>query len=220
MPEDYVRRLENCVKQMLKPLKGVPFNLVIEQLSGHRVLPFGDSTLYDRRLLKVMREAVILAGTTINRKGILSRRANEVGNYIEPFVKNAMNQHGLKADVPRCQSGKRKASGYPDIEFIFEDRVHYAECKTYNARNFATTQRSFYFSPSKDFKVTCDAHHFLFSYEVYEAKSGPKNLYRCRHWRILSLGKLAVDVKFEFNSDNIRLYGDKAGARTLDEGEL
>jgi hypothetical protein len=38
--KDYVNRLENVVKQMLTPLKGIPFNLVIESMTGKKVVPF------------------------------------------------------------------------------------------------------------------------------------------------------------------------------------
>jgi hypothetical protein len=220
MSSNYTARLEEVVKQFIRPLRNVPFNLVIEALSGHKVLAFDEQDDYDKRLLDALRKAAVSAGEAINKTGILSARADEVGNYIEPKVKEAMNALGLGADTPRCASGKRKASGYPDIEFTFEGRAHYAECKTYNAKNFATTQRSFYLSPSSEPKVCHDAHHFLISYEFSVTQSGTKNLYKCRHWRIISLDALSVDLKFEFNSDNFRLYGNQAGAKTLDHGAL
>lgn len=33
LDNDYTKRLENVVKQMLEPIKDVPFNLVVETLS-------------------------------------------------------------------------------------------------------------------------------------------------------------------------------------------
>lgn len=38
MPYDdnYTRQLENIIKQMLTPLKNVPFNLVIESITGKK----------------------------------------------------------------------------------------------------------------------------------------------------------------------------------------
>ena len=95
------------------------------------------------------------------------------------------------------------------------------ECKTYNAENIATTQRSFYFSPSDEFKVTHDTIHFLMSFEIYESgESGRNHIYKCRHYKILSLEALSLDVKYEFNSDNKRMYSGESGTIILDEGKI
>jgi hypothetical protein len=73
-------------------------------------------------------------------------------------------------------------------------------------------------SPSEDFKVTRDAHHFVISYEIYvDGRVGRNNVYKCRSWKILSLEDLSVDVKYEFNSDNLRLYSKDL---VLAHGEL
>ncbi len=34
--EKYISKLENVIKQMLAPLKEIPFNLVIESLTGKK----------------------------------------------------------------------------------------------------------------------------------------------------------------------------------------
>ena len=34
-----------------------------------------------------------------------------------------------------------------------------------------------------------------------------QNIYKVRSWKILSAEKMLVDVKYEFNSDNARMYG-------------
>ena len=147
----------------------------------------------------------------VNEKGIIRTRANEVGNDIESFVKESLSEIGYQSNTPKTLGGKSKASGYPDIEFKDEyDRWHYIECKTYNIKNLNTTFRSFYLSPSKDFKVTKDAHHFGFSFEIYVDRStGNKHIYKVRSWKILDLSKLKLDVKYEFNSDNKTLYKEE-----------
>lgn len=218
--ENYVWRLENVIKQMLTPLKDIPFNLVIECLTGKKVIPFDFKNHEDRELLEILKEVAIVGGKEINKSGIKSRRPNEVGNYIEPFVKKAMQQYALNPDIPAGATGKKKATGYPDIIFFFKNKPYYLECKTYNLKNISTTQRSFYFSPSDDFKVIYDTHHFILSYEMFpDGRTGDKNIYRCNHYKILSLESLSLDVKYEFNSDNQRMYSGKNGAIILDEGE-
>lgn len=124
-------------------------------------------------------------------------------------------------DRPIPKSAKKKAMGYPDIIFYYRDKPYYLECKTYNQENIGTTQRSFYFSPSQDFKVIYDTYHFIISYEMYVAgREGSKNIYKCRHWKVLSLESLSLDVKYEFNSDNKRLYSGEGGAILLAEGKV
>lgn len=219
--KDYVTRLENVIKQMLTPLKDIPFNLVIESLTGKKVIPFDFMGKKDMELLETLKKVVLLAGKEINKSGIESKRPNQVGNYIEAFVKKALQYYNLNPDVPSGTSGKKKATGYPDIIFFFKEKPYYLECKTYNMENISTTQRSFYFSPSDDFKVIYDTHHFILSYEmVLDGRKADKNIYKCKHYKILSLESLSLDVKYEFNSDNQRMYSGKNGTIILDEGEI
>lgn len=215
----YVAQLENIIKQMLQPLRNIPFGLVISSLSGTKVIPIDRSSPQDQKLLAVLARAAEAAGRAVNQIGIARARANEVGNDIEEFVKTALNASGLSASVPHTKSGKAKTTGYPDVEFTDEaGRTVYVECKTYNNDNIATTFRSFYLSPSDDFKVTKDGIHIGISYEVYVAgKVGPDNIYKVRHWMLVDLEQLKVDVKYEFNSDNRRLY---AAANILAKGNV
>lgn len=219
--KDYVNRLENVIKQMLTPLKDIPFNLVIETMTGKKVMSFDFKDSDHKKVLELLKQTALISGKAISKIGILRPRPNEVGNDIEPFVKNALNSLELNADVPTVPSGNKKSTGYPDILFWFNKRPYYLECKTYNIENIETTQRSFYFSPSDEFKVIHDAPHFLLSFEIYVAgESGRNHIYKCKHYKILSLSALSLDVKYEFNSDNKRMYSGKDGTIILDEGEI
>ncbi len=219
MDKEYISALENVIKQMLVPLKGIPFGLVIESISGKKVIPFDKFDLLDSKLLGQLIEAANLAGMIINKTGIYSSRANEVGNAIEPFVIDGLNRIGLIARKPQTEAGKERSAGYPDIYFIDNfRRSNYLECKTYNKKSLESSLRSFYLSPSTDFKIIYDAHHFVLSYEIVEQKrSGAMNLYRCSSWKLLSIEKLLVNVKYEFNADNKELYKEEL---ILAEGEI
>ncbi|MCX7841242.1 MAG: restriction endonuclease [Anaerolineae bacterium] len=219
MNDEYTKRLENVIKQMLIPLKGIPLNLVIEAISNHKILPFDPTDAKDVTVLNNLVKVCEIAGREINTTGIRRTRPNEVGNDIEPFVRDALRTIGYRADAPKTKSGSKKATGYPDLEFVDEfGRVNYLECKTFNIENINTTQRSFYLSPSEDFKITQDAHHFVISFEIYVAgRQGRENIYKCKSWKVLSVETLPVDVKYEFNSDNARLY---ARDLILAEGQL
>jgi len=219
MPDnEYVEKLENVIKQFLNPLKNIPFNLVIESLSGKKVIPFDYNNNEDKLLLETLKNVALDAGRLINQEGIKSKRPNEVGNYIESYVKKAMIQYKLNPKLPTGASGKKRSAGYPDIIFYFKEKPYYLECKTYNLENVKSTQRTFYFSPSPDFKVIYDTHHFLLSYEMYVANG--IYIYKCRRYKILSLESLSIDIKYEFNSDNKRMYSGKDGAKILCEGDV
>jgi hypothetical protein len=206
--EEYTKKLERIIKQMLQPLHDIPFNIVIEAICGCKIIPFDKNDPKDVVILTKLTKVANYAGKEVNREGIRRPRPNEVGNDIEPFVKNALKTFGYFAETPSTKKGVRKTTGYPDIEFVDEfNRVNYLECKTYNIQNVDTTQRSFYLSPSGDFKITKDGHHFVISFEIFESgRQGNTNIYKCNGWKVLSIEKLEVDVKYEFNSDNARLY--------------
>jgi hypothetical protein len=195
--------------------------MVIEAMTGKKVISFDFANSNHKRILELLKKAALNAGIEVNKTGILRSRPNEVGNDIEPYVKDALNMFGLKADTPTTASGHKKATGYPDLLLWFNDKPYYLECKTYNVENINTTQRSFYFSPSDEFKVIYDAAHFMISYEIYVAgEEGNKHVYKCRHYKILSIESLSVDVKYEFNSDNRRMYSGKDGTIILAEGDV
>lgn len=218
---EYTKRLENIIKQMLQPLKDIPFNLVIEAMTGKKVISFDFTKPDHQEVLKLLKQSALNAGKEINKTGILRPRPNEVGNDIEPYVRNALNTLGLKADIPVGPNGLKKAMGYPDILFWFNNTPYYLECKTYNIENIGTTQRSFYFSPSDEFKVIYDAPHFILSFEIYVAgEKGNTHIYKCKHYKILSIESLLLDVKYEFNSDNKRMYSGKDGTIILHEGDI
>ena len=212
MNEDYVNDLENFVRRMLKPMRDLSFRVIIKSISGQSVLTFKK----EQSLIKTLGECFEEAGDKINARGIKSNRANEVGNKIEPFVKNALINHDLEADTPQNRDGRRISAGYPDMIFYYKKKPVYLECKTYNLDNINTTQRSFYFSPSKNFKITQDAPHLLVSYQILK-KSGR---YFTSHWRLYSLENLKVDLKHEFNQSNRKLYGNSSYLNLIEEGDI
>ena len=129
---DYTKKLENVIKQMLQPLKNVPFNLVIEAMTGKKVISFDFTRSDHQNVLEFLTQSALKTGKNINQTGILRKRSNEVGNDIEPYVRNSLNLLELNADIPTGPSKRKKAMGYPDIIFWYKDNPYYLECKTYN----------------------------------------------------------------------------------------
>jgi hypothetical protein len=219
MKNEYTENLERLVRQMLTPLKNIPFNLIIEGITRYSVIPFDKKNKNDLEILDKLILSANNAGKEINKEGILKTRQKERVNAVESYVKNALNNVGFIADTPKTNDGKRKSTGYPDIEFKDSNgNTNYLECKTFNINNINTTQRSFYLSPSDKFKVTANAHHFILSYELFVANSfGKKYLFKCKSWKILTIEEIYCDVKYEFNTSNKRLYLPKS---ILAEGEI
>ncbi|MDI6794529.1 MAG: hypothetical protein QME81_16955 [bacterium] len=108
MNEKYVRDLENIIKQMLQPLKNIPLNLVIEAISGYQIETFNPNDSKDKKLLDKLIQVAEIAGLNVNDRLILRPRPNEVGNDIEPYVKEALSIVGYQSDIPKTQSGRKK----------------------------------------------------------------------------------------------------------------
>ena len=201
----YVDALENVIRQMLNPLKNIPFNLVIESMTWHAVIWYDDKDPRHKETLELLKKVAESACKAINEVWIRSSRPNEVWNKMEFFIKDAFHKMGVIADIPVNTIWKKTTSWYPDIEFRDRRGVyHYLECKTYSADTIFSSQRTFYLSPSASPKIIRDSIHFLISLEIYNSGGG---VYKTHGWKILCLKKLLVDVKYEFNANNVGLYG-------------
>ncbi len=217
--DNYIKQLEDTIAKFMAPLKGIPFPIAIKAISGHKVVPFDKENRQDLDLLDKLCQAANIAGKQAFQDGIFRRRPNEVGNDIEPYVKEALKRIGLQADTPLTQKQRRQVMGYPDIEVIDSSgRITYLECKTYNLANIGTTQRAFYFSPSKEScKVTADARHLVMSFQIEMAQRKGQQAYVPVHWRIYSTDSMVVQVKHEFNANNKQMYRPEA---LLAEGSI
>jgi antitoxin component of RelBE/YafQ-DinJ toxin-antitoxin module len=208
-----IEKLQNVIKQMMAPIKDIPLKIVLEAISGNKVIPFETENKLHQNLLEKLKEAAQLACHNINTAGgIISGRVNEVGNKVELPIKEALRQVGFNdADVPVNKKGIKQSSGYPDLGFTFGDLYVYIECKTYNKKTVGTTQRSFYLSPTEGFKVTKDAIHIVISLEIdwkenISVQGQNFGVYLTRAWKVVQIENIDVDVKREFNSDNKRMY--------------
>ncbi len=214
-------QLETMVREFLRPIKNQPFAVIIKALSGHEVVRFDKNNLADATLLQQLEQAIDKAAHTANEIGIYAGRPNEAGNAIEPFVLQALIDSGLKAAKPKTKSGKGKSTGYPDVEVVYDqEKTCYLECKTYSAKSRTSTNRSFFLSPSADSKITRDGHHLLIAFELErdsQRDRGATLAFRPVSWHIYTLHGLLVDLKYEFNAGNDRLYKAQA---LLSEGTV
>lgn len=215
-----LQALENALSQMLKPLRGLPFTVVVKALAANTVIAVDLSNPDDVALLESLKNAIHYCGEEVKRKPIRRPRPNEVGNDIEPFVMRALTHVGFDVKRPTSSGGKDKSTGYPDILFFDrKKRPTYLECKVYGDATSDTSMRSFYLSPSDSFKVTTDARHLLLAYGMNRAPipGSSDSFFSPFAFKLVDLHNLMCDVKYEFNSDNKRLY---APGMIIAEGRL
>ncbi len=204
------KALEQALAQMLRPVKGIPFPVIIKSLSGQEVIPMNKENASDLDLLKNLENAIQSCITDLKSNPIKRSRPNEVGNAVEAYVMRALSASGLMAARPTSRAGLGKPMGYPDILIHDrEKRATYVECKIFAHGSAETTMRSFYLSPSESsFKVSFDARHLLlaFGMEATPVAGSRDSLYLPKSYKLTDLHDLLCDVKYEFNSSNRRLY--------------
>lgn len=208
-----------ALTELAKPARKIPFKEVILATTQYRLLDFDTNNTAHVALHHKISTAANAAAAKARAAGLFAARANEAGNHIEAFVKAALNEVGLAARTPVTAAGAAQVVGYPDVEILGEPPC-YLELKTYSATTANTTQRSFYFSPSENPKVTRDALHLLLAYELEKATRDGRTAFVPVHWKLITLQDLEVDLKFEFNQSNRGLYGKDATKALLGEGAL
>lgn len=200
--------LEEALAQVIKPLKGIPFNVVIRALAGHQVIPIDKSAPEDTELVAKLALAAKEVGEAVRLKPIERPRPNEVGNDIEGYILTALNKLGIDCARPTSSDGRGKSTGYPDLLIVDDGRPTYLEAKIFGADTAESSMRSFYLSPSESFKVARDARHLLMAFEMVRTPIPNSNLssFTAKAFKLVDLHDLICDMKSEFNSDNRRLY--------------
>lgn len=194
----------------LKPKQDIPFSLVVETLSGKKVLPITESQ-EDKLLIDNLKKATIKAGKKANEVGIFTPRPNEAGNKMEPFLKEALNELGLQADIPKNSSGKKQSTGYPDIYLKDSSgRSNYVEVKTHEFTRDITEKgmRAFYMSPPKPnkSKIIYDARHLIVAYGLERTRRNNNTCFIPKNWKIASIHNMKVNLKYEFNTNSAGMY--------------
>ena len=72
--KEYTKKLENVIKQMLQPLKDIPFNLVIESMTGKKVISFDFTKSDHQDVLELLKQSAVKAGKEINNIRILKAK--------------------------------------------------------------------------------------------------------------------------------------------------
>lgn len=207
--KERLQALESVLEQMLKPIKGIPLYIIIKSLFGKNVFKVVPDESADKEMLSLLGKAIVSCGEALKVNPIRRPRPNEVGNDVEAYVYAALKAVGFDPRKPTSSKGKGQSTGYPDILFYDNyKRPTYLECKIFNQGTDPSTMRSFYLSPSESSKVSLDARHLLlaFGMEPSAIAGSRDSLYVPKSFKLVDLHDLLCDVKYEFNSDNRRLY--------------
>ena len=178
-----------------------PFHEIIFDICGKQVIPFDVTDSRNVAFRDDLRQVCMDACRTLKDNPIVSKRVNEVGNKIEPYVVRSFNSiGGYTASVPLG-----KTAGYPDVLVAeCDNRYTYVECKTYSRSSINSSFRSFFFSVSETFKVEHDARHLVVGFEI--TKVGDQQ-FRPVGFKVLDAYDLPCTLKKEWNSNNKLLYG-------------
>lgn len=199
--------LIDWIRTWQQPSQRVPLDALVEALSGCRVLDWQGE---EREGLTEVADAIL---RKVRETPLSASRPNEIGNQLENVVRSAIEEWGWPVDRPAGPSGRRRSAGYPDLEFETGKRAFYLEVKAFSSGTEQSTQRTFYLSPSDDFKVTRDAFHLLLACEIVPV--GEK-AYGLRSVKWLDLHTLECRLKHEFNASNRDLYSDENGLVILE----
>ena len=211
--------LARALSELTRLSEPIPFKEVVEATTHHHILDFNTNNPAHFKLEQKILAAAKLAGERAVQEGIFTRRPNEAGNHLEPFVRAALRDEGLDARVPVNTEGNAQVTGYPDVE-IAGPLPCYLELKTFNASTENSSQRTFYYSPSAHPKVTHDAFHLLLAYQLERTTRDGKTDFVPQHWKLITLQNLMVHLKFEFNQSNRGLYGEDASDAALADGDV
>jgi hypothetical protein len=124
--------LEQALAQMLKPMKGLPFSVIVKSLAERQVIQISKTDSADIELLERLAKMIRFCAAELKSNPIRRPRPNEVGNDVEAYVMRALLQAGLTAVRPTSKAGLGKSTGYPDI--LVRDagnRATYLECKIF-----------------------------------------------------------------------------------------
>jgi len=196
-------------------LRGIPFNEVIVDVTGKRVLPFDPKNEVDQRVVKAISAACDEATKRSNAEDSPIQkvaRINEVSSHFEDTLRELLNSTpGLGCDFPRTADGKIQRSGYPDLRVVdlVSKRVFYLDPKLYAVGSRDNSFRTFYFEPKlATNKVLDDAVHFVVGFE-----HEPRERYarwRFTRWDLVDLSQFKVKLKAEFQGSNRDMYREEA----------
>ena len=212
------RESRGFVKQVLdetskiKKRGGILFSSVIKEVTGKNIISAESS--YIKSKLKILTKRFDKIVKNSKTSPIKVRRVNELGNALEPIVKNQINvTKKFNCSMPLTALGKKQSSGYPDLIIEDKDKNIYLEFKTYDKNNknsLSSSFRSFYYEPKKDTsKINKNGYHLLIAFG-HIGRDKDNIGYVLDDWHLVDLSKVKVFFKGEFQTNNKNMYTKKS----------
>ena len=191
---------------LLKEGKELLFRDVIRAATGHKILPFDESTRAVRNSIENwIHDNISELSQLVESE--YKGRINDLGNWLEQKVKDKLNDNlEIECETPKTADGKSQSSGYPDAIIKSVESIIYSDVKVLQSDNIDSTLRSFYYQPTNKSKIHHDAPHFLISFEVEAVEEKNVAPFRIVDLHIIDLYDLTVEFKAEFNSNNKNIY--------------
>jgi hypothetical protein len=206
--ESELENLREFAKTIIRSMKNTPFNLVVEAVTGFKIIPVDLESDADRKLVGDLAEAANAVMVSTQKSPIIANRSNDVATPLERLFLANLARRGIAVSRPRLKGGRQLSSAYPDLQLTdAPNRVTYIEVKNSRPENiYEPSARNFFFKASEETKITADARHLIMGFineEVSEKK------WRIIGWKLVDLYDLRVNFKPEFNIDNPAIYAPK-----------
>jgi len=202
-----LEQLKEAAEIFLKPMEKLPFAVVIEAMTGCQLIPYIEED--DRKLIGSLSESCIKTVSNSEEIPIIANRPNDVSVHVEKILQKNLIKIGISTEKPKSKT-KRMASpqGYPDLLLWDGERPSYLEVKVSRVENISKgSARNFFYQPTANSKIECDARHFLCGFSIVEKS---EKRWVLQEWKITDLWFLRVRLKPEYNADNIEIYRREA----------
>jgi hypothetical protein len=170
---------------IMRRIRNIPFNYVIKMTTGCEVYSI---TEQDRDVIDEIYDASRSVVEESQAEDFSSLRPNEISNKLEKRLRVRLN--GV---IP-----ENKVAGYPNILIQREGKVYYIEAKLAEERQLDSSFRTFYYEPVELTKVTRDACHIIVGF-IHRERT-------ITGFKIIDASKINVNLKSEFNTNNVELY--------------
>ena len=184
-------------------MERLPFPVVVEAMTEFKILPYVEED--DENLMTALSGSCIKTINDSERSPIIANRPNDVSTQVEKILQENLTDAGITAKRPKSK-GKSNASpqGYPDLILRDDERPTYLEVKVSRVENISKgSARNFFYQPTQNSKITCDARHLLCGFSIDEKS---EKQWILKEWTITDLWFLRVKLKPEYNADNIEIY--------------
>ena len=203
---------EKAVSFLKTEVSELKWRDVIKASTGKEVLKFNPET---HNAINILDQWISENFKLLQEIGeTYSGRVNEFGNFLEQKVEENFRHSELTFKPTKNVLGRVQSVGYPDYNLTYKRNTIYGDCKVVSTDTINSSQRSFYYQPTKTGKILKDAPHFLLVF-IREQKKGDRNKndnsppFKIIDYKIVDLYDFTIEFKAEFQANNIETFNLK-----------